>query len=208
MDTQSHLQYGFGIKKGVKKGIHKGLIQGKLDDVIIKTDYKNLDLIPADINFDISSIPNKKNRLKRILKSVEMNYDICIIDTPPTSDVLLNNALIASNYVLVPMQTEHLGLIGVVQFLKMFYKIASELNTKFKLVGVVPTLYNKSILEHTEIIDKLKNTIGENRVLEPIRKDFELSRAFMAGKPILYYKKRSRGSKDYTNLANNVLNII
>jgi len=208
LDTQSHLQYGFGIKKGVKKGIHKALIHGRMDEVIISSGYNNLDLAPADINFDISSIPTKKNRLKKLLKNISNDYDICIIDTPPTSDILLNNALIASNYVIVPMQTEYLGLVGVVQFLKMFYKTASELNVKFKLLGVVPTLYNKSIEEHTKIIDKLKNTIGENRVLEPIRKDFELSRAFISGKPILYYKKRSRGSKDYIHLANTILNKI
>jgi len=208
LDTQSHLQYGFGIRKGVKKGIHKALTHGKLDDVIISTGYDNLYLAPADINFDISNIPNKKNLLKKLLRGVSKKYDICIIDTPPTSDVLLNNALMASDYVVVPMQTEYLGLVGVVQFLKMFYKTASKLNTKFKLLGVVPTLYNKSIPEHSQIISKLKTTIGDNRVLTPIRKDFELSKAFISGKPVFYYKKRSRGSKDYQTLANEVLSKI
>ncbi len=205
LDTQSHLQYGFGIKKGVKKGIHKALIHGKIDDIIIPTKYDNLFLAPADINFDISEIPNKKNRLKRMLRDISKKYDICIIDTPPTSDILLNNALIASQYVIVPMQTEYLGLVGAVQFLKLFYQTASKLNTKFKLLGVVPTLYNKSIEDHNKVLTKLKDTIGENRVLTPIRKDFELSRAFMAGKPIFYYKHRSRGSKDYQNLADEIL---
>ena len=206
LDTQGHIQYGFGYNKTFKKGIHRSLIYGKIDN-IIDTNFK-ISFIPADINFDISNIPNKKNRLKNLLKEVKNDYDICIIDTPPTSDILLKNSLIASDYVLVPMQTEYLGLVGVVQFLKMFYQIASTLNTKFRFLGVVPTLYNKSILEHNKILAKLKSTIGENRVLTPIRKDFELSKTFIKKRPIFYSKLRSRGSKDYKLLANEILHKI
>jgi len=207
LDTQSHIQYGLGYKKAFKSGLHDILVDGKLKDIIVKTNFMNLDFIPASINFDISEIPNKKDRLKNLLKEIENEYDICIIDTPPTSDILLNNALIASSYVIVPMQTEYLSLIGVIQFLKMFYKTASNLNTKFKLLGVLPTLYNKSIKEHTKIINELKRKIGENRVLAPIRKDFTLSKAFIAGKPIIYYKSRSRGAVDYKNVSEFILKI-
>ena len=207
LDTQSHLQYGFGYKKPFKKGIHKALVFGKIDGIIQHTDF-GIDLVPADINYDISSIPNKKNKLKNLLKDIKKDYDICIIDTPPTSDILLKNSLVASDYVVVPMQTEYLGLVGAVQFLKMFYQTASNLNTNFKFLGVVPTLYNKSINEHNKIITKLKSTIGENRVLTPIRKDFELSKAFISGKPIFYHKSRSRGARDYKLLAHNILHKI
>ena len=207
LDTQSHIQYGFGYKKSFKKGIHKAMMHGKLDKIIQQTPF-GIYLAPADINFDISNIPNKKNRLKNLLKEIKNEFDICIIDTPPTSDILLKNGLVASDFVIVPMQTEYLGLVGAIQFLKMFYKTASTLNTNFKLLGVVPTLYNKSINEHNKILDKLKSTIGENRVLTSIRKDFDLSRAFIVGKPILDFKPRSRGSKDYKILAHEILHKI
>jgi len=208
LDTQSHIQYGLGYKKPFNIGLHDILINGKLKNIIVQTNFMNLDFIPASINFDISEIANKKDRLKNLLKEVESEYDICIIDTPPTSDILLNNALIASSYVIVPMQTEYLSLIGVIQFLKMFYKTASNLNTKFKLLGVLPTLYNKSIKEHIKIIEELKRKIGENRVLAPIRKDFTLSKSFIAGKPIIYYKPRSRGAVDYKKVSKTILNYL
>lgn len=204
LDTQGHIQYGLGIKNKLK-GIHEILEKGKLKEVIVETEIDNLDFVPASINFDISTLDIKQDKLKKRLRPIKGDYDICIIDTPPTSDILLNNALIASNYAIVPMQTEYLGFIGVIQFLKMFYQTASKLNTRFKLIGVVPTLFNKSLKEHKLIIEKLKEKIGEERVLEPIRKDFTLTQSFMAGKPVIFFKNRSRASRDYKELSKEIL---
>ena len=207
LDTQSHLQFGLGFKKRFKKGVHNVLQDGNLQGIIQKTSFSNLFFIPADINYDTSKLTCGIDTLKNILKSIKKAYDFdfCIIDTPPTSDNILNNAMYASNYVIVPMQTEYLGYVGALQFLKLFYGTASQLNAKFTFLGVVPTLFSKSIKEHNEIIDKLKEKLGKNRVLIPIRKDFKLSQSFSEGKPISYFDKRCRGSKDYEQLAKTVL---
>ena len=207
LDTQSHLQYGLGYKKKFKSGMHKALQDKNLVKYIQETQFENLDFIPADINFDVSQLNIKKSTLKKLLSKdkIYTTYDVCIIDTPPTSDILLYNALSASHYALVPMQTEYLGLIGAIQFIKIFYKIASELNTKFTFLGVVPTLFNRSIKDHSKIINKLKETIGETRVFPTIRKDFKLSEAFMHGKPIFYFDRRTRGARDYKILAQEII---
>ena len=207
LDTQSHLQFGLGFKKRFKKGVHSVLKDGDLDKVIQKTSFENLFFIPADINFDVSQLSISKKALRKSLQksTAFKEFDICIIDTPPTSDVMLNNAMVASDYVLVPMQSEYLGYIGALQFLKLFYETASKLNAKFTFLGVVPTLYNKSIKEHNEIVEKLKEKLGKNRVLTPIRKDFKLSQSFSEGKPICYYDNRCRGAQDYKLLSKTVL---
>jgi len=207
LDTQSHLQYGLGYKKKFSSGMHKAFGDKSLTKYIQESPFENLDFIPADINFDISELKIKKSTLKKLLSkdNIDKRYDICIIDTPPTSDILLHNALNASHYALVPMQTEYLSLIGAIQFIKIFYKIASELNTSFTFLGVVPTLFNKSIKDHNKIIDKLKKTIGQTRVFPEIRKDFKLSEAFMHGKPIFYFDRRTRGARDYKLLAQEVM---
>jgi len=168
---------------------------------------ENLSFVPADINFDISKLVISKKSLKKLLRKakIEKSYDFCIIDTPPTSDILLYNAMIASRYVIVPMQTEYLGYVGALQFLKLFYEIASKLNINFTLLGIVPTLYVKSIKEHHEIIEKLKEKIGKERVLPPIRKDFKLSQSFQEGKPVCELDGRCRGARDYKALAKTVL---
>jgi len=207
LDTQSHLQYGLGFKRRFEKGMHRVLSEGGMENIICATPFENLDFVPADINFDISTISSEKSLFKQRMKEAKLTerYDICIVDTPPTSDTLLNNAMIASDYALVPMQTEYLGYIGALQFIKLFYEMASRLHAKFIFLGIVPTLYNKSMREHTEIIEKLEKKLGKQRVLPPIRKDFKLSESFMHGKPISYYDRRCRGSKDYLALAKVIL---
>ena len=206
LDTQSHLQYGLGYKRAFKRGVHKALESGKLKDVVVKTDFENLDLMPADINYDISSI-NSHEALQKLLNKAKkrVSYDYAIIDTPPTADMMLKNALFCSDATLIPTQAEQLGFVGVIQFLKIFYKTATSINTKIRLFGILPTLVNSSMKEHGAIVANIENIVGHNRVLDPIRKDFKLSQAFSDGKPIIHFAPRSRGAKDYSALAKNIL---
>jgi chromosome partitioning protein len=208
LDTQSHIQYGFGFNKPFNKGIHNALIeQTDLNGIVYETSFKNVFLIPADINFDISKIEQDDKQLSRLLAKSNLYdaFDICIIDTPPTSDILLSNALVVSDVAIVPLKTDFLGVIGVNQFLKIFYTTASKVNPKLALLGILPTMYNKSMKEHNIIIKSVEDKVGRQRVLSPIRNDIKLSIAFVEGKPISYIDKRCRGSKDYEHLANEVI---
>ena len=203
LDTQSHIQFGLGIKKPLK-GIHSALHNKEpLNDYIQKTKFENLFFIPADMNIDTSDLDIKDDELKKSLDNLDFDY--CIIDTPPTNDVILKSAMIASDYVLVPMQTEYLGYVGVIQFLKLFYKTASNINTKFTFLGIVPTLYNKSIKEHNQIIKQLEKKLSKDKVLPPVRKDFKLSKSFIKGTPVIYFDDSSRGANDYMTLTENIL---
>ena len=206
LDTQSHLQYGLGYTKGFERGIHKALSEKKLGGVIQSTPFENLDIMPADINFDTSAISGYKV-LSKLLKKAHKKggYDYCIIDTPPTSDIMLKNALVCSDSTIVPTQAEHLGFVGVIQFLRIFYQTATSINTDIKLFGILPTLLNSSIKDHNKVVHNLQNIVGTKRVLSPIRKDFKLSQAFVNGKPIVHYAPRSRGAKDYEALTDNII---
>lgn len=203
LDTQSHIQFGLGIKKQLK-GIHNALNKNEeLDKYIQQTPFKNMFFIPADMNIDVSELDIKNDLLKKSLKNFDFDY--CLIDTPPTNDLMLKSAMIASDFVIVPMQTEYLGYVGAMQFLKLFYKMASNINTNFTFLGIVPTLYNKSIKEHNQIIKQLKKKLGDDKVLPAIRKDFKLSKSFIKGKPVIYFDENSRGARDYLNLTEEIL---
>jgi chromosome partitioning protein len=208
IDTQGHIQVGLGEDKEYSLGIHDMLKLNKFyKKSIHKTSIKTLDFIPAHVNFDISEFANESVKLKKIFKKIKekKSYDFCIIDTPPTSDTLLKNALIVSDYALIPMQCEYLSLKGVLQFMRIFYKHTTSLNSKIKLIGVVPTMYNKSMLEHQDILKKLKLEIGDKKVLNPIRKDIKLANAFISGVPLLTCDPRARGTVDYKNLTEEIL---
>ena len=206
LDTQGHIQYGLGVKHDFKYGIHT-LLQDKtidMDFVIQESKVKNLHFIPANINYNSSLLQNKK-ALKKRLGQIDEKYDICIIDTAPMSDTILQMAIFASDYVLVPMKSEFLGLVGTIQFIKIFYKTASKLKTSFKLIGILPTLYNKSLKEHKEIVEKLQTIVGKNRVLPPIRKDIKMTNIFKNG---IYNiaKSHARGEEDYKKVVDMISN--
>jgi len=208
LDTQGNVQYGFGFKKPFKKGIHKAMVDGTdLNYMIHETKYKNVFLIPADINFEIFKIKQNEKQLSKLVKNsnIKDNFDICIIDTPPTSDILLANALAVSDWAIVPLKTDFLSVIGVEQFLKIFYTTASKVNPKLELLGLLPTMYNRSLKEHALVIKHIEKKVGKKRVLEPIRNDIKLTWAFLEGEPIVYLDKRCRGTKDYEALTKMVM---
>ncbi len=211
LDTQGHLQIGLGIKKHFLLGIHDMLKMGKIyENGIQNTSFQTLDFIPAHVNFDISELADESAKLKRLFRKIKQKkqYDFCIIDTPPTSDVLLKNALKVSDYALIPMQCEYLSFTGVLQFLRIFYKNSISVKSNIELLGVVPTMYNKSMPEHKQILQKLELEIGKERILPFIRKDAKLSQAFIDGVSIFQSSSRSRGAIDYNNLSNEILNKI
>ena len=211
LDTQSHIQYGLGFSKSFKRGIHKAL-EKKLDlnEVIHETPFENLFLLPADVNYPINKIKQDDRQLARLIRKsgIKKLFDICIVDTPPTSDILLENALSVSDYAIVPVKTEFLGLIGVNQFLKIFYKTASKLNPNLELLGILPTMFNKSMKEHHDMIKFIEKKVGKDRVLQPIRSDVKLSLSFLEGKPINYFDRRYRGSIDYEKLVKRIKKMI
>jgi chromosome partitioning protein len=211
LDTQGHLQIGLGVKSHFTLGIHDMLKMNKFyNNCLQSTNIPTLDFIPAHINYDISELADESSKLKKIFRKIKekRNYDLCIIDTPPTSDVLLKNALKVSDFALIPMQCEYLSLVGVLQFLRIFYKNAVSVKSNIELLGVVPTMYNKSIPEHKQILEKLKLEIGGDRVLHSIRKDIKLSKAFLEGVPLSSSDPRSRGAVDYDKLSIQIINKI
>lgn len=211
LDTQGHLQIGLGVKSNFNIGIHDMLKIGKFyKNSIHKTFIPTLDFIPAHVNFDISELASESAKLKKILKKIQdkKNYDFCIIDTPPTSDILLKNALKVSDYAIIPMQCEYLSFIGVLQFLRIFYKHSISVKSNIEFLGVVPTMFNKSMPEHKEILEKLELEIGKKRVLPSIRKDIKLAKAFMDGIPLSKSSPKSRGALDYEQLSSYILNKI
>jgi len=211
LDTQGHLQFGLGVDKDFRLGIHDMLKINKFDSKSIqRTFMETLDFIPAHINFDISELGNESANLKNIFKKIKVknNYDFCIIDTPPTSDILLKNALKVSDFALIPMQCEFLSLKGVLQFLRIFYQHTKSLKSDIEFLGVVPTMYNKNIKEHQDILKKLSLDVGAKKILPSIRKDIKLANAFASGVPLCKKEPRARGAVDYEKLTQTVLNKI
>jgi len=128
------------------------------------------------------------------------NYDVVILDTPPSHDNLLLNALTAANWVVVPYMPHPLASEGARQLMRVLFKIISSSNQKLKLAGFLPMMANDNIRIHRKINNDVEHQFGISKMLPVIRNDIRLVEAFGSGKPIRYFAPSSRAAQDFAQL--------
>lgn len=217
LDPQGNATTGVGINKGdIKYSIYDLLIGNcSIEEVLIKTDFKNLDIIPSTIQLagiDIEFIEKSKNdptfkrafQLKERLEKVKNNYDYLIIDCPPSLGNITTNALTASNSCLIPVQCEFFALEGITQLLNTIMLTQKNLNPNLDLEGVLLTMLSKSNLG-LDVIEEIRSYFKDRVYDTIIPRLIRLAEAPSHGKPIVAYDPKSKGSEAYINLAKEVI---
>lgn len=206
LDSQGHCAVGLGIK--VVNGsptAHKIFTdpQAQLMSAVRETEFENLSIVPADQLFEHGSGVRDELRLARALADEEIaaRFDVVIVDTPPSLDLLLLNALSAANWVLVPYVPHPLSFEGVRQLMRVLFKVMSNQNPGLKVLGFLPMTAAEHIRQHRTVTSDVSRQFGAARVLSGIRNDIKLAEAFAAGKPVRYYAASSRGAQDFSDLA-------
>jgi chromosome partitioning protein len=213
LDSQGHCAVGLGVK--VKTGqptIHDIFTSPDLSilDVVCETTIPNLFLLPANSTFQHHKSGNDNQCLIRILadESVATRFDFVIIDTPPSLDNLLLNALCAATWVLVPYVPHPLSFEGVRQLVRVLFNVISEQNPKLKILGFLPIMTAANVRQHKQVTEQVTKQFGALRVLNGIRTDIKLAEAFAANKPVRFYAPKSRGAEDFAQLAETLLELM
>ncbi len=218
LDPQGNSTTGIGINKGdVDRTIYDVLI-GKCDveDAIIHTAYRRLDLLAATINlsgletefFEKSKEePNfvKGAQLKNRIESIRDKYDYIIVDCPPTLSIITINALTASNSVIIPVQCEFLALEGIMQLLNTIMKAQKQLNPSLEIEGVLLTMLDSRANLGFEVVEEIRKYFKERVYNTIIPRLVRLAECPSHGKPILAYDPRCRATDAYINLAKEVI---
>lgn len=206
LDSQGHAGIGIGFKK-IDRGqpsAHNMFVKEDFSifEAINQTSINNLWLVPANREFDGLGVTNAFPVLKHHLGSDQLknSFDFIILDTPPSLDIVLINALVAANIVLIPFIPHFLAEEGVIQLSRSYYQIATKYNHSLRLLGLVPIMINKRINMHRNIIRKLTEQFGENKMLSGIRNNIKLAESFEAGEPINLFAPACPGSEDYRRL--------
>lgn len=218
LDPQGNTTTGVGIEKGgLLYSIYDALISNaEPKEVVIKTKFKNLDLIPATMNLAGIEIeflnktktdPNfkKGSQLKRVLDELRDNYDFILIDCPPSLGVLTTNALTASNSVLIPVQCEFYALEGIMQLLNTITLARKNLNPKLEIEGVLLTMLDSRTILGLDVVENIRSFFKEKVYDTIIPRLIVLAEAPSHGKPIANYSANSRGTEAYLNLAKEVI---
>ena len=169
-----------------------------VEDVIKGTDFDNIDV---KILLDVTR--NQQNRLKKALEQVEDKYDYCLIDCPPSLNMITINALVASDEVIVPIKIDKFALDGLGYLLESINEIKDEFNENLKFLGCFITMDNSTTV-NKEIKKALKDLLGEKMLDTHIRQNISVVESTFEQKPVIYYKSKSNASKDYIKLAKEV----
>jgi chromosome partitioning protein len=208
MDPQGNAGSGLGINKyRVEKSIYNALIgEASLTSVIRKTDYENLyiapsnrDLIGAEI--ELVQILARETRLQKALASVQESFEYCLIDCPPSLNLLSINALTAAEDVIIPVQTEYYALEGISELVHTIDLVKTSLNDRLNIMGIVLTMYDSRNNLANQVVDEVKSYFKDKVFQSIIPRNVKLSESPSYGQPIYVYDPKSRGAEAYQSLA-------
>ena len=211
-DPQGNATSGFGINKNDLIYTSSEVVAGSctLDAAILPTDYKNLYVVPtvpalANTEAELSQADKRFSRLKTAIASSDYNFDYTIIDSPPSLSLLTVNGLIASNYILLPVQTEFYALEGLGQLLETVKLIRKSMNPELDIIGVLPTMVDSRTVLSSPVHEEIKKHFPGKVFDTVIPRNIRVAEAPSHGVPIGVYDKFSKGARAYKALAKEVI---
>ncbi len=155
----------------------------------------------ADAELELVSVYGREHLLDNLLQPLRSEYDYIIIDCPPAVGMLTVNALVASEYVLMPLQAEYLPLQGIHSFNERKKKIKEKLNKKLETLGILITRYDQRLGMNQDIGAQLGTEFGSQLFNTKIRTNIALAKAQQKGVDIFNFDPSSNGALDYMALA-------
>ena len=211
-DPQGNTSSGVGIRKSQLSSTTYDVLIGRCSAsaAIQHTEFKNLDIMPSTMDlagaeFELADIEKREKRLKTALSEVSDNYDIIIIDCPPSLGMLTVNALVASDGAIIPMQCEYFSLEGLSQMMMTIKQVKKLYNPGLTLTGILITMYNGRLNLSLQVIDEIKKYYANKLFKTTITRNVRLSEAPSFGQPIQYYDKHAKGADAYNEVAKELL---
>lgn len=184
--------------------------QASSADVIRPTRLPGLDILPSRISlakFESKLIGefDAPFRLKDKMDGIVEAYQFVVIDTPPTLGLITVNALVASDYLIVPIQPSYFALEGTDDLLDTVEKVRSRPNPNLKVLGVLITLLDKRTTLAKDIHEQIKGVFGEKVFDTVISKSVRLEESPAYKESIFTFAPTSSGAVEYAKLCEEVM---
>ncbi|MFA6537515.1 MAG: ParA family protein [Patescibacteria group bacterium] len=215
LDPQANATSGLGIEyQTLSKGVYEA-ISGEflLREVLHSTSHIGYRVAPATpslagANVELVNLENREHRLAEALLEVRSDYDVILIDCPPSLGLLTINGLVASDYILIPVQAEYYALEGLGQLMSTINLIQENLRPELAILGAVITMFDKRTRLSDQVMQELYKFFPDKIFRTVIPRNVRLSEAPSHGKSILEYDQYSKGGRCYEKLAREILEII
>ena len=212
-DPQGAASVGLGINAlDMEQTIYTLLMNPKADvkATICHTSTENLDIIPANIDLSAAEVQlvnevARESALARVLRHVEADYDVVLIDCQPSLDLLAVNALTAAHGVIVPVEAEFFALRGVALLVETIETVRDRINPRLKIDGIVATMVDSRTLHSREVLQRLQEAFGDLVFDTRIGRTIKFPDASVATEPITSYAPNHAGAHAYRRLAREVI---
>lgn len=209
-DPQANTTTGLGFDKNeLEKSIYKMFYDegDNYKDYILKSEEGPY-LIASEnslsgLEVELVSL-DQEERLKmlsQIIEEIKKDFDIILIDCPPSLGLLSLNALVASDSIIIPIQTEYYALEGVSELLKTYQTIKESIKEDLEIEGVLLCMFDKDTDLSYEVVEEVKSFFKEKVFSTMIPRNIKLAEAPSFGKSVIYYDEKSKGARAYLSLA-------
>ncbi|WP_303864032.1 ParA family protein [Alkalibaculum bacchi] len=207
-DPQGNTTSGFGFEKdNLESTLYDGMVNNiSMEDIILKTRYENLDLVPSDANLagaeiEINQKSEKELRIRKLIDQLNEKYDYIFIDCPPSLGLISINALTASHSVLIPIQCEYYAIEGVSQLVKTIDLVRRGLHIPLEIEGIVLTMYDGRTNLSLQVAEEVRKFFKDKVFKTMIPRNVRLAEAPSYGETIEEYDSSSKGAIAYKELA-------
>lgn len=209
-DPQANTTTGLGFDKNeLEKSIYKMFYDegDNYKDYILKSEEGPY-LIASEnslsgLEVELVSL-DEEERLKmlsQIIEEIKKDFDIILIDCPPSLGLLSLNALVASDSIIIPIQTEYYALEGVSELLKTYQTIKESIKEDLEIEGVLLCMFDKDTDLSYEVVEEVKSFFKEKVFSTMIPRNIKLAEAPSFGKSVITYDEKSKGARAYLSLA-------
>jgi chromosome partitioning protein len=206
LDPQTNATSGVGMR-GAETGVYDALADARtLKQAILETDQKNLHLLAAtpDLAGAGVELNDQPKRLKQLLEKLT-DYDIILVDAPPSLGPLTVNALTAAHGLIIPLQAEYYALEGVAGLIDTIERVKASLNPGMKTLGIVITMFDTRTNLAQQVEENVRTHFGDLVFWSVIPRNVKLSEAPSYGRTINQYASTSSGAAAYRRLAEEVI---
>ncbi|MBO7643123.1 MAG: ParA family protein [Alphaproteobacteria bacterium] len=212
LDSQGNAGTGLGFVRTTHKQSVYGVLMGtsKPTENILTTAVPNLHIMPstmqlADAEVELMDMEHREYRLRDALMQIANHYDYILLDCSPTLGLITINALVAANYVIIPMQCEFYALEGITHMVNSINEIHNRLNPELEILGVLLTMYTKQYGMTHAVEEDVRKKFGDVVFKTVIPRNVRVSEAPSHGKPALFYDFNAPGAQAYLRVATELI---
>lgn len=195
-----------------KKSLYDVMVDSgsNIEEVVVSSTIPGLDVAISKISMAklepaLLGAIDSHYRLKDVLSHIKNKYDCIVIDTPPTLGMITLNALVASDYILIPIQSSYLCLEGTDDLLETIEKVKKVANPNLQIIGVLVTLHDKRTNISRDVLARIKKVFGRQVFREAISKSVKLEECPAYKESIFTFAPNSVGAVQYNNVVKELL---